>query len=183
MTRTSNGKGNTSDTTAITPALEEILNGLAANRTSWSRREFLRLAGVGAVALGATASGVAALVICSPNLDPGQMRVFGYIGPGSSTRSRPYVVKRVNITDYPSYRKAGYDCGSGPTESFCGTLTTRLKGRGMRWDRDNAEAIMALGSLYYSNAPKGRVPRARPWVNDYFLVSAIAEVRLALLGP
>lgn len=64
---------------------------------------------------------------------------------------REYVGKRVNMTDYPSYRKAGYDCGSGPTESFCGTLTRRLKGRGMRWDKENAEAIMALGSLYYSN--------------------------------
>ena len=64
---------------------------------------------------------------------------------------REYVGKRVNMTDYPSYRKAGYDCGSGPTESFCGTLTARLKGRGMRWDKENAEAIMALGSLYYSN--------------------------------
>lgn len=64
---------------------------------------------------------------------------------------RDYVAKRVNMTDYPTYRKAGYDCGSGPTESFCGTLTLRLKGRGMHWDRDNAEAMMALGSLYYSN--------------------------------
>lgn len=64
---------------------------------------------------------------------------------------REYVGKRVDMTDYPSYREARYDCGSGPTESFCGTLTTRLKGRGMRWDKDNAEAIMALGSLYYSN--------------------------------
>ena len=64
---------------------------------------------------------------------------------------RQYVGKRVNMTDYPSYRQAGYDCGSGPTESFCGTLTARLKGRGMRWDRDNAESIMALGSLYYSD--------------------------------
>jgi len=64
---------------------------------------------------------------------------------------RSYVHKRVDMTDYPTYRRKGYDCGSGPTESFCGTLTARLKGRGMRWDRDNAEAIMALGSLYYSN--------------------------------
>ena len=64
---------------------------------------------------------------------------------------REYVAKRVHMTDYPSFRQAGYDCGSGPTESFCGTLTARLKGRGMRWDKDNAEAIMALGSLYYSN--------------------------------
>lgn len=64
---------------------------------------------------------------------------------------RQYVGKRVDMTDYPSYRQIGYDCGSGPTESFCGTLTRRLKGRGMRWDDDNAESVMALGSLYYSS--------------------------------
>lgn len=64
---------------------------------------------------------------------------------------REYVAKRVNMTDYPSYRQMGYDCGSGPTESFCGTLTRRLKGRGMHWDKDNAESMMALASLYYSN--------------------------------
>lgn len=64
---------------------------------------------------------------------------------------RGYVAKRVHMTDYPSYRQLGYDCGSGPTESFCGTLTKRLKGRGMHWDDDHAESMMALGSLYYSN--------------------------------
>lgn len=64
---------------------------------------------------------------------------------------REYVAKRVNMTDYPRYRQIGYDCGSGPTESFCGTLTRRLKGRGMHWDKDSAESMMALGSLYYSN--------------------------------
>jgi hypothetical protein len=63
---------------------------------------------------------------------------------------RQYVGKRVHMTDYPSYRQSGYECGSGPTESFCGTLSRRLKGRGMRWDSDNAEAIMTLGGLYYS---------------------------------
>ena len=62
-----------------------------------------------------------------------------------------YVAKRVEMTDYPTFREQGYDCGSGPTESFCGCLTARLKGRGMRWDKDNAESIMALASLYYSN--------------------------------
>ena len=64
---------------------------------------------------------------------------------------REYIGKRVDMTDYPTFRKSGYDCGSGPTESFCGCLTDRLKGRGMRWDKDNAEAVMALGGLYYSN--------------------------------
>jgi len=41
--------------------------------------------------------------------------------------------------------------GSGPTESFCGCLAKRLKGSGMRWDKDNAESVTALGSIYYSN--------------------------------
>jgi len=61
-----------------------------------------------------------------------------------------YVGKRVNMTDYPTFRQMGYDCGSGPTESQCGTLTKRLKGSGMRWDKDNAESLMALASLYHS---------------------------------
>ena len=60
---------------------------------------------------------------------------------------RAYVGKRVSMTDYPAFRALGYDCGSGPTESLCGTLTDRLKGSGMRWDRDNAESMMALASL------------------------------------
>lgn len=64
---------------------------------------------------------------------------------------RNYVGKRVAMTDYPTFRAMGYDCGSGPTESCCGTLTDRLKGSGMRWDRDNAESIMALAGIYHSN--------------------------------
>jgi hypothetical protein len=64
---------------------------------------------------------------------------------------RNYVGKRVAMTDYPAFRAMGYDCGSGPTESCCGTLTNRLKGSGMRWDRDNAESIMALAGIYHSN--------------------------------
>ena len=63
---------------------------------------------------------------------------------------RDYVGKRVEMTDYPAFRALGYDCGSGPTESLCGTLTSRLKGPGMRWDRDNAESVMALAGLYQS---------------------------------
>lgn len=62
-----------------------------------------------------------------------------------------YVSTRVDMTDYPAFRAKGYDCGSGPTESFCGCLTRRLKGRGMRWDGDNAEAVMAIASVYYTS--------------------------------
>jgi hypothetical protein len=63
---------------------------------------------------------------------------------------REYLRKRVARTDYPTFRQWGYDCGSGPTESLCGRLTDRLKGPGMRWDQSNAEAMMALASLYHS---------------------------------
>ncbi len=63
---------------------------------------------------------------------------------------RKYVSSRVDMTDYPTFRGQGYDCGSGPTESVCGCLTRRLKGSGMRWEKSNAEALMALASIYYS---------------------------------
>jgi hypothetical protein len=63
---------------------------------------------------------------------------------------RDFVAKRVAMTDYPRFRQRGYDCGSGPTESQRGKLTARLKGPGMRWDKSNAEAMMALACVYQS---------------------------------
>jgi len=64
---------------------------------------------------------------------------------------RQYVEPRTSMTDYPRFREQGYDCGSGPTESQCGTTTARVKGPGMRWDADNAEAMLALAALDHSN--------------------------------
>lgn len=61
-----------------------------------------------------------------------------------------YVGKRVAQLDYPAFRAAGYDLGSGPTESYCKALTARLKGRGRRWDRRQAEALMALAAVEHS---------------------------------
>jgi hypothetical protein len=55
------------------------------------------------------------------------------------------------MTDYPYFINMDYDIGSGLTESFCGCLTKRIKGSGRRWDRDNAEAVMALAGVYHSN--------------------------------
>ena len=63
---------------------------------------------------------------------------------------RGYVEPRTSKTDYPYFREQGYDCGSGPTESQCGTLTHRVKGAGMRWDADNAESMMVLAALDHS---------------------------------
>ena len=62
-----------------------------------------------------------------------------------------YVASRTSMTDYPRFVAQGYDCGSGPTESQCGTTTARVKDPGMRWDADNAEAMLALAALDHSN--------------------------------
>lgn len=61
-----------------------------------------------------------------------------------------YVSERREMIRYPEFRSQGWQIGSGPTEATCKTLTARLKGSGMRWDSDNAEAIMALEALTQS---------------------------------
>lgn len=58
-----------------------------------------------------------------------------------------YVTDRREMICYPEFREHGWDIGSGPTESMCRATTERLKGVGMRWDADNAEALMALEAL------------------------------------
>ena len=58
-----------------------------------------------------------------------------------------YVAARTAMLDYPAFRAQGWDIGSGPTEAFCKTLTARLKGPGMRWDKPHAEGLMALASI------------------------------------
>ena len=61
-----------------------------------------------------------------------------------------YVSERRDMIKYPEFRAKGWQIGSGPTEATCKTLTARLKGSGMRWDADNAEALMALEALTQS---------------------------------
>lgn len=62
-----------------------------------------------------------------------------------------YLAVRKQKVDYASFRAAGYDIGSGPTESMCKSLSRRMKGIGMRWDGKNAEALVALEALHQSN--------------------------------
>jgi hypothetical protein len=62
-----------------------------------------------------------------------------------------YIAKRASQCDYPGFRDKGWQIGSGPTEAMCKVLTYRLKGAGMRWDRQGAEPIMALVALEQSN--------------------------------
>lgn len=47
--------------------------------------------------------------------------------------------------DYPRYREEGLLIGSGPVEAACKSVVgQRLKGTGMRWSRDGADAILAV---------------------------------------
>jgi hypothetical protein len=61
-----------------------------------------------------------------------------------------YLIERREKVDYASFRAAGYDVGSGPTESMCKSLSRRMKGIGMRWTGRNAESMVALESLHQS---------------------------------
>jgi hypothetical protein len=61
-----------------------------------------------------------------------------------------YVSERQGMIRYPEFQTKGWQIGSGPTEATCKTLTARLKGSGLRWDGDNAEALMGLEALTQS---------------------------------
>jgi len=61
-----------------------------------------------------------------------------------------YVSERRDMIQYPEFQAKDWQIGSGPTEATCKTLTARLKGSGMRWDSDNAEALMGLEALQQS---------------------------------
>jgi hypothetical protein len=58
-----------------------------------------------------------------------------------------YVSERRAMINYPEFLAKGWQIGSGPTESRCKTSTSRLKGRGRRWNARNAEAVAALTTL------------------------------------
>jgi hypothetical protein len=61
-----------------------------------------------------------------------------------------YLSEREEMIRYPEFLERGRQIGSGPTESMCKATRQRVKGRGMRWDADNAEAVMAIEALEQS---------------------------------
>ena len=62
-----------------------------------------------------------------------------------------YAGERRAMIDYPAFERRGWNIGTGPVESMCKVTTWRVKGPGMRWDGDNAEAMVALECLRQSN--------------------------------
>jgi len=74
-----------------------------------------------------------------------------------------YVTDRRGMIQYPKFQAMGRQIGSGPTESMCKATMQRIKGRGMRWDGDNAESIMSLEALEQSGGWKAY------WESQLFL--------------
>jgi hypothetical protein len=62
-----------------------------------------------------------------------------------------YFRNHMHRMDYPTYRKAGWQIGSGPVEAACKTVVTeRLKCSGMRWGEEGADSVCHLRALYLS---------------------------------
>src|SRR5262249_36617731 len=65
-------------------------------------------------------------------------------------RLRGYFEANEHRTDYPEYRRRGWDIGSGPVEAECKVLAGRLKHGGMKWLETGAEEVAGLRALYHS---------------------------------
>jgi hypothetical protein len=62
-----------------------------------------------------------------------------------------YFANQESRMDYPAYLGQGWQIGSGPVESACKTVVgQRLKGGGMRWGEDGADAVCHLRALFRS---------------------------------
>jgi hypothetical protein len=62
-----------------------------------------------------------------------------------------YFTNQAPRMDYPTYRAKGWCIGSGVVESACKRVVgQRLKGAGMRWGADGADAVCHLRALYLS---------------------------------
>jgi hypothetical protein len=63
-----------------------------------------------------------------------------------------YVENQLHRMDYPTYRKKGWQIGSGPVEAACkAVIGQRLKGTGMRWGLQGAQALCHLRALLCSD--------------------------------
>lgn len=62
-----------------------------------------------------------------------------------------YIRSNLHRTDYPAYLARGWQIGSGPVEAACKrVVNARLKGSGMRWGSDGADALCHLRALWLS---------------------------------
>lgn len=83
----------------------------------------------------------------------------------AAKRLLQYAAERHDIIRFPEFRQRQWQIGSGPTEAECKTTTARVKGRGRRWDSQNAQAMMALAALDDSNLWNKHWPTLDPATN------------------
>jgi hypothetical protein len=66
--------------------------------------------------------------------------------------AQTYFTNQGHRMDYPTYRAKGWCIGSGVVESACKRVVNqRLKGGGMRWGEDGADALCHLRALFLSD--------------------------------
>jgi hypothetical protein len=79
-----------------------------------------------------------------------QRRLVGY-RLRNFQRAYRYIQTRRQYLAYAEYRRVGLPIGSGVTEAACKTLyTQRLKLSGMRWQKEGAQRILQLRSIWMS---------------------------------
>jgi hypothetical protein len=72
--------------------------------------------------------------------------------PDSVRKAAVYLFSNRRRMLYKEYRQAGFPIGSGSVESACKVVVQeRMKQAGMRWSRQNAQAMLALRSALLSN--------------------------------
>jgi hypothetical protein len=81
----------------------------------------------------------------------GGLEVKGRAARECRSRVAGYFANQAHRMDYPEYVAKGWQIGSGPVESACKTVIgQRLKGGGMRWGEDGADALCHLRALFRS---------------------------------
>lgn len=79
------------------------------------------------------------------------LEVRGSAARGAWVAVVRYFGNQVHRMDYPSYVARGWAIGSGPIEAACKTVVgQRLKGAGMRWGAEGADAVCHLRALFKS---------------------------------
>lgn len=64
-----------------------------------------------------------------------------------------YLENQQHRMNYPEYLRQGWQIGSGPVEAACKQVVgQRLKGSGMRWGEEGADALCHLRALFRSEA-------------------------------
>jgi hypothetical protein len=89
------------------------------------------------------------------------------LDPAAHPRARPawegavtYFRDQVHGMDYPGDRAEGWQIGSGPVEAACKTVIgQRMKGSGMRWGHEGADAVCHRRALLVSEEGQGEAFR------------------------